>query len=161
MAPSSKGALMAVVLCQHSCVPHVANSGGPMSRTRRERICTTLLGETDRVIRCARIVRVGLTFPDVDPVEHLFGLLQEEGYASPEDLRDELSIPDHRLIARANPEPAGMVDARDGARRDVLWNALVLGLCTTQIYDPARPVLWTTASLTRRLELFDPAGFYA
>ena len=29
------------------------------------------------------------------------------------------------------------------------------------IYDPARPVLWTQAALKRRLELFDPAGFYA
>ena len=35
------------------------------------------------------------------------------------------------------------------------------GLCTAQLYDPARPVLWTQAALKRRLELFDPAGFYA
>ena len=37
----------------------------------------------------------------------------------------------------------------------------MLGLCTTQVFDPDRPVLWTTTSLTRFVELFDPRGFYA
>ena len=44
---------------------------------------------------------------------------------------------------------------------DALYQALVLGLCTTWCYDPQRPVLWTRASLTRQLELFDGRGFYA
>jgi len=43
----------------------------------------------------------------------------------------------------------------------ILGQALLLGLCTTFQYDPARPVLWTRASLTRRVELYEPAGFYA
>ena len=43
----------------------------------------------------------------------------------------------------------------------VLEQALLLGLCTAYQYDPARPVLWTRASLTRRVELYEPAGFYA
>ena len=138
-----------------------ANSGGPMSRTRKERIRSTLLGNDDGLVRCPRIVRVGIEFPNADPVEVLTGILNGEGYASPEDLRGELEIPDHALIARPYTERTGVVDARYDARRDVLWNALVLGLCTAQVYDPSRPVLWTQASLTRRLELFDPAGFYA
>jgi len=29
------------------------------------------------------------------------------------------------------------------------------------LFDPSRPVLWTQASLTRRLELFDMVGFYS
>ena len=138
-----------------------ANSGGPMSRTRKERIRATLLGTDDGAIRCPRIVRVGLAFTAGDPVDFVTNLLNEEGYGSPEDLRSELEIPDHRLIGRPSSDPFGWVDAGHGARRDILWNALVLGLCTAQLYDPARPVLWTQASLTRRLELFDPAGFYA
>lgn len=140
---------------------YIANSGGPMSRTRKERIRSTLLGNDDGPVRCPRIVRVGLAFRDGDPVEVLTGILNEEGYGSPEDLRGELSIPGQALIARPCSAPMGLVDARDGARRDILWNALVLGLCTAQLYDPARPVLWTQSSLTRCLELFDPAGFYA
>ncbi len=28
----------------------------------------------------------------------------------------------------------------------MLWHALMLGLCTAQLYDPARPVLWTQAA---------------
>ena len=139
----------------------LANSGGPMSRTRKERIRSTLLGNDHLLVRCPRIVRVGIEFPDVDPVDVLTGILNGEGYASPEDLRGELEIPDRALIARPYTERAGIVDVRYDARRDVLWNALVLGLCTAQVYDPSRPVLWTQASLRRRLELFDPAGFYA
>jgi hypothetical protein len=38
---------------------------------------------------------------------------------------------------------------------------LLLGLCTPFQYDPARPVLWTRASLLRRVELYQPAEFYA
>ena len=139
----------------------LANSGGPMSRTRKERIRSTLLGNDHLLVRCPRIVRVGIEFPNADPVEVLAEILAGEGYASPEDLRGELEIPDHALIVRPYTERAGIVDARYDARRDVLWNALVLGLCTAQVYDPSRPVLWTQASLRRRLELFDPAGFYA
>ncbi len=144
-----------------------ANSGGPSSRTRKERIRCSLLGSDDGPVHCPRIVRVGIAFPNVDPVEFLTTMLQEEGYGSPEDLRGELAIPGHPLIARPFQEFVGsvpfpaVVHASYDARRDVLWNALVLGLCTAQVYDPSRPVLWTQTSLTRRLELFDPAGFYA
>jgi len=138
-----------------------ANSGGPMSRTRREAICSTLLGNDEHAIRCPRIVRLGIVFPDDDPVLLLTQMLEEEGLASPEDLRDELEIPGTRLVARPHTRDNGVVDICYDARRDVLWHALMLGLCTAQLYDPARPVLWTQAALRRRLELFDPAGFYA
>jgi hypothetical protein len=37
----------------------------------------------------------------------------------------------------------------------------MLGLCTAHIFDPERPVLWTLNSVTRAVELFDPAGFYS
>jgi hypothetical protein len=140
---------------------HLANSGGPMSRTRKERIHATLLGNDDGAIRCPRVVRVGINCPSADPVEVVTRLLAEEGFGTPEDLRDEFDIPGGRLLARPFPGYGGLVHTSYDARRDVLWNALVLGLCTAQVYDPARPVLWTEASLTRRLELFDPAGFYA
>jgi hypothetical protein len=142
-------------------MPHHANTGGPMSRTRTEVMASTLLGRDEYPIRCPRIVRLGIAFPDADPVELLTQMIAEEGYGSPEDLRDALEIPPGRLVARPHTLNNGVVDILCDARRDILWHALMLGLCTAQIYDPARPVLWTQAALKRRLELFDPAGFYA
>ena len=50
---------------------------------------------------------------------------------------------------------------RTAPESEVLEQALLLGLCTAQLFDAERPVLWTQASLTRGLELFDPTGFYA
>jgi hypothetical protein len=44
---------------------------------------------------------------------------------------------------------------------EVLRQAFLLGLCTSVRFDPERPVLWTQASLTRRIELFDVTEFYA
>ncbi len=73
-------------------------------------------------------------------------MIAEEGYGSPEDLRDVLEIPPGRLIARPHTLNNGVVDIVHDARRDVLWHALMLGLCTSHIYDPTRPVLWTQAS---------------
>jgi hypothetical protein len=43
----------------------------------------------------------------------------------------------------------------------VLEQALVLGLSTKSLFDPTRPVIWTRASLTRRLNLYEVEGFYA
>ena len=45
--------------------------------------------------------------------------------------------------------------------RAPLRQALMLGLCTAQMYDPARPVMWTETSLTRAVELYDSGSFYA
>ena len=49
----------------------------------------------------------------------------------------------------------------DADPKKVLRQALLLGLCTTVLYDPERPVLWTRSSLSRCLELYDGGGFYA
>ena len=138
-----------------------ANTGGPMSRTRREVICSTLLGNDKRPIRCPRIVRLGIGFPNGDPVELVTQVLVEQGFAAPQDLLDGFDIPGQRLVARPHTSEKGIVDISYDAPRDVLWHALMLGLCTEQLYDPGRPVLWTQSALRRRLELFDPTGFYA
>lgn len=138
-----------------------ANTGGPMSRTRKEVIYSTLLGNDERPIRCPRIVRLGIGYPDGDPVELVTQLLHDQGFSQPHDLLGEFDVPRQRLVARPHTANHGTVDISYDAPRDVLWHALMLGLCTAQLYDPARPVLWTQAALVRRLELFDPAGFYA
>ena len=68
--------------------------------------------------------------------------------------------PHEPCICRPDPAPSPAPVASLLAI-DALYQALVLGLCTAWCYDPRRPVLWTRASLTRQLELFDGRGFYA
>jgi hypothetical protein len=128
-------------------------------------VSATLLGSRTGHVRCPRVYRLGLHFaPDLepaDPVDHLFRLLAAQGYDGPEALRRSFAIPTCRLIAAPLTGDPAPLDVRASSPQEVLEQALLLGLCTRHLYDPARPVLWTTASLERRLELFDPAGFYA
>lgn len=142
--------------------PSLANTGGPMSRTCTEHIASSILGKDDGSIRCPKIIRLGLTFkPRSDPLSVLGKLLTAEGFASPEELRDEFVIPAGRLICRPSKAESIRNEVATSDTRLVLEQALLLGLCTAQIFDPSRPVLWTGTSVTRALELFDPSGFYA
>ena len=157
--PCARPSLAAGGLILHE---RLANVGGPMSRTRSEHIVSTVLGRDDGAIRCPRSLRLGLSFPSrADPVKAIVQLLQSNGFGSAEDLRDEFAVPEGRLICRPLDPKASRLAVRGGPEREILEQALLLGLCTAQLFDPARPVLWTQASLTRDLELFDPAGFYA
>ena len=142
--------------------PMYANSGGPSSRQRTHIISSSIFGKDDGFVRCPRIIRLGLIFDEAeDPVTVLARILAEEGYGGPEALRDEFSLPEERLICRPLAVCRDLLVVRDAPRRRILEQALMLGLCTSQIFDPARPVLWTRTSLTRAVELFDPRGFYA
>ncbi len=150
-----------------------ANIGGPASYPRKQRInssilgrktiSSSILGKDDGFSRCPLVMRLCLIFEDgEDPVAVIAGILKREGYTSPEELRGKFSLPEGRLICRpvsVSLRHGGLV-VKTAGRDKVLEQALLLGLCTSQIFDPARPVLWTTGSLTRALELFDPAGFY-
>jgi hypothetical protein len=138
-----------------------ANMGGPMSRVRTEHLASTLLGRDEGAIRCPRVIRLGLSFSAADGVGTLERLLAEAGYADPESLRGVFAIPEKRLICRPLPPDAKRLSVGRCSRAAVLHQALMLGLCTAQLYDPARPVLWTESSLGRGLELFDMEGFYS
>ena len=72
--------------------PLSANMGGPMSRTRKERVSSTLLGRDGGPIRCPRVIRLGLDFGGKAPVETLGRILAEEGYGSQEDLREDFPV---------------------------------------------------------------------
>jgi hypothetical protein len=138
----------------------LANSGGPQSRGRSERISATLLGIDEGSVRCPRVLRVGLDFGRRSPLAYARGLLEACGYSDEQEARRALALPQEPCICRADqgPRPAPVASL---PAIDALYQALVLGLCTAWCYDPRRPVLWTRASLTRRLELFDGRGFYA
>lgn len=141
-------------------IERLLNSGGPMSRTRTERLQATLLGVKGGV-HCPRFRAVGIDFGGgADPLTVVFRLLDEAGFASPEALRAVFAMPTQTMACRATDQPAP-VRLGTCARLELLEQALLLGLCTPYLYDPSRPVLWTRASLTRKLELFDMGGFYA
>jgi hypothetical protein len=161
-----------------------ANSGGPMSRTRTERIRSSLLGSDDGVIRCPRRISLHLRFdrdplwpfgetddfdeayrkfnePPPTPVEYLEALLKGEGLSDPEELRERYILPPGKLICGPWTNTQEPLFVHGASSYDVLEQALMLGLCTAQMYDPGRPVLWTETSLTRAVELFDSGSFYA
>jgi hypothetical protein len=141
--------------------PQWLNSGVPSRRTRTEHIRATLLGRNEGHIRCPRVHRIALWFGHLDPLDVMEELLREAGFSSAEELRQIFAIPQGRLIATPLPDSAKRLDPQSAPPRQVLEQALMLGLCTQYLYDPGRPVLWTRASLQRGLELFDPTGFYA
>lgn len=134
-----------------------------MSRTRTEHLRSTILGNRQGAVGCPMRRRVGLEFPeDADPVETIEGIAAALGFASAEAVRLKLGAklpPDVLVAMPASSRPVLRVASAKGV--PVLIEALILGLSTAQLYDPSRPVLWTRASLTRRLELFDLGGFYA
>ncbi len=139
---------------------YFCNSGGPHSRTRQERIRSTVLGDDDGPIRCPKVLRVGINFGASPPLATARRWLEEAGFADEEEARAALSLPPMPCLCMPDsaPEPpaAAKLTPLEG-----LSLAIVLGLATPQFYDPRRPVLWTQASLTRRLLLFDGGGFYA
>ena len=140
--------------------PRLMNSGAPMSRTRTERLSTTVLGRDDGAIRCPRVLRVGLDFGARNPLTWVRDLLANCGFSDEHEARHAIVLPHEPCLCRPErsprPVPIETLDA-DAA----LCQVLVLGLCTPWRYDPSRPVLWTRTSLTRQLELFDGGGFYA
>ena len=137
-----------------------ANSGGPSSRTRVEHISSSLLGRGDGPILCPRHLCLALDFGEHDPVTTTYRLLSRLGYSSPEAMRYVFAQDISPMVCQPNPSLGPLVVAT-AKPMDVLRQAFLLGLCTIVRFDPDRPVLWTQASLLRRLELFDVTEFYA
>jgi hypothetical protein len=134
-----------------------ANSGGPMSRTRTEGLRATILGRIQPL--AARQLTLALDFGSEDPCDYMNRLLGKQKLKTPEALRAKYELPGPMLCLASGRIKAVPVSEAETDR--VLRTAFLLGLCTSVFFDPARPVLWTRASLTRRLHLFDARGFYA
>ena len=139
---------------------YLANTGGPSSRSRNERLSTTLLGRETGGIQCPCVLRVGIDFEQQSPLNCVETWMAACGFADARDAVAALPLPAGPRICRPDPnvtpEPVSSLLPFEGLRL-----ALVLGLSTSWLYDPRRPVLWTHTSLTRRLALFDGRGFYA
>lgn len=141
-------------------VERLGNSGGPSSRKRTERLSSTLLGQEAGAIRCPRILRVGLDFGLENPLTWVRDALHACGFADEREARTAMALPAEPYMCRTDPDPSP-TPVTSLAPDAALYQALVLGLCTPWLYDPARPVLWTRASLMRQLELFEAGGYYA
>lgn len=139
-----------------------ANTGGPMSRTRKQQITSSLLGRDSGDIHCPRARTLGLRFDEgASAVEAIDALLHAVGLDTPEGLRGLFDLPDMPMMARAASDARVGLQVASSGPREVLEQALWLGLCSPFLFDPRRPLIWTETSLRRRLELFEPAGFYA
>jgi len=137
------------------------NAGGPMSRSRQERLSASVLGkDKGRAVHCPRVMPLALDFEEADPVETIYALLAARGLDSPEALRAVIHPRSTAAICRPSRSlrRIKVATAKPGL---VLRKALMLGLCTPWLYDPSRPVIWTSTSLQRSLQLFDGEGFYA
>ena len=135
------------------------NSGAPMSRGREFRLQASVLGADSGPISCPKVRTVALDFGREDPVPYVRRLLEELGYPSPEAAQEVLMSSAQACVSCASSE-IYRTRVRDTRPETVLEKALVLGLSTASLFDPARPVVWTGASLTRRLALYDVRGFY-
>jgi hypothetical protein len=136
-----------------------ANSGGPSSRSRSEIVKSSVLGRADTTIRCPRTFTLALDFGAADPRRTMDALLRRRRMRDPAELKARYALPGPMLcIVNMNVTPLAVASADPDS---VLRIALLLGLSTATFFDPARPVLWTTRSLQRRLQLYDMAGFYA
>ena len=141
--------------------PLDANTGGPMSRRRTERVVVSVLRDDASHIRLPRTLRAGLRFGALDPLRCVLDALARLGLDDPEQLRARHPAPSRPLLCRVVPHAPWALPVEQAAPDELLAQALLLGLCTPYQYDPARPVLWTRASLTRCVELHEAEGFYA
>lgn len=141
----------------------VFNSGGPSSRTRKERIKSSAL----RRVQQARGESLGAL--KVGGAWRMFGncgrrrelaneLLADYGFAVPEEAFLSLGgIPQIRLhvaVAKGRYPERNMPQTPE-ERLEVLRVALVLGKCSNGLYDPERPTVWTEARLGQWLNLYE------
>lgn len=141
--------------------PMHCNVGAPMGRRETQSLKSSLLAQQDFHVRMPLVLKAGLVGANPQRlVGQLQQLLKRAGCSDPEALRSRYAIPAQPLIVRPVPDSFEPTEIAEAEPVDVLFQALILGLCTSHIYDPRRPVIWTANSLSRRVALFEPEGFY-
>jgi hypothetical protein len=134
------------------------NMGGPMSRTRTQALRASLLAGGGSPFDCC--ARAGIDFGKRDPLATVERALRAARIRDPEELRATCPLPAEACLCREQPS-LQVPRAADLSPTELLGRAVLLGLCTSHHYDPRRPVLFTRASLARRLELYCSQGYYA
>jgi hypothetical protein len=141
---------------------------GPAPTNCSQSIFASLLREQEKRTAFRKGPDVKLGFPiQEDLVARVESLLLLAGCSDVELFRARLKLPQGRWLIRALPDnppnlvaPPPIVDVPAQANQQILWNAVVLGLCNQTFYDSARPVIWTQNRLQRRLQLFAPGRNY-
>jgi len=80
--------------------PYRCNSGGPMSRTRRQPLHASVFDGSGRALRFPALLIVGLDFGDADPLAAVDGLFARAGIADPEELRARCQPPAEACLCR-------------------------------------------------------------
>ena len=143
----------------------LCNSGGPCSRTRREKISASLFPVADG--SRSRKGYLGASLVGELLAIHAGGrglrdtaleILEKFRFESPEEAASQVEgIPSCKLHCRIVPQ----LPYYKGAIRDrthayhFLRGALILGRCRKGFYDPEAPILWTEKRLSQWVELYE------
>ncbi len=114
-----------------------ANSGGPMSRRRTERVVASVLRDDTSRIHLPRVIRAGLHFGDRDPLSAVLESLARVGLDDAELLRERYPAPESPLLVRVVPDARWGVRVGQGTDESILRQALAAG---TLHLVPVRPV---------------------
>lgn len=135
---------------------------GPF-RGQTKRVKASLFGNRKMKIGWPRSEKVGLNFDGPGSIlEYVEALLIKSGFNSPDELRDIITIPGRLLTCRhLLDETARFINVKKSRPEKILRQALILGLCGPDLYDPNRPVIWTNSRLNRKLGLYESGDFYA
>jgi hypothetical protein len=140
-----------------------SNFGGNPLRTKTYRLNSNLYGKSDKTISWRHRQTIGLIFGEKQsPVDLIEDLLLRSGFNSPEELRTIVELPIGFLACRTAEDEAGdFVNTATAQPAEILRQALLLGLCGPDFFNPKRSVIWTRSRLVRRVELFETGDFYA
>lgn len=140
----------------------VFNMGGPMSRTRKETICSSMLENPISTIQWPRTLRVGIAFPSgVSPREFMNDFIARRGFATPEACKSCVALPSGTYFCRSiEGGEAERIQPESAPPDEVLRAGLILGLCNRYTFNGGRPVLWTDGRLSRTVALYEIGGFY-
>ena len=148
----------------------------PMIKGFNTQVRSSLLASDEGNGRCHEVMTLGLDFGGGCPRALIKERLVASGHQSPESLRHQFVLPTVPLLCKVLEEDRDR-DANGVAKEfahrvshrlkvatapneAVLYQAVMLGLCNSERFDPTRPVIWTEQSLTRAVTLYNPAGFY-
>ena len=143
------------------------NTGGPRSRTRRETIQASILGNPSSSIYFPKNRQYGLIFPEhTDPLQFMSEILKKKGFSEADQAKDAYDLPVGILFCRTVKESqqAGnesFLNVLTASADEILQTAIVLCLCNKHFYDFGHSVIWTANRLERKLTLYEVGNFYA
>ena len=140
----------------------VFNIGGPMSRTRIQKVSSSILGDRNRTIHWPRLFKIGIAFPDNrSPREYMEDFMERHKFTTPDECRKRIVLPSGTYFCRTvQCDEGSKIDTLSAHPDEVLRAALILGLCNSNNFNVDRPVIWTDGRLARTVELYEIGSFY-